>query len=602
MKINHIHKALIVISILLVCATVEAQWELENFPELEGFSAPDSLKSISLNEFGKLHSYYSPYWEVSTANAKIADVISLAALQQGVSKKDSTLVGWGYLYLGENINDMKLYRKALVFADESKASPLLGSIYSAFVSYYNLEGDNEKTLKYAILGHNSAKGTGSYVDIFNSSYLMHSINSRWGDKKEGVAGLISILEQIKSREFKNNVKLSNSIRKKFRQRLVYSIAVSSYEMGQIELSNQYLEVLYENALQENDKEYIDAYMALKGATLFREGKYTKALDYTNAYLYNSHPNEPYGISRSNIIRGLTLWEIDEKEEAMRSFHIADSIYQKNLHEYEELGEGYHKMISYYNEKGNAVKELEYVNKLLDFNEEITSNYLEIAPAIQRAYTIPKLLEDKEALIAKLDKSNTSKGILNTILLLISVVLVVIGAVFAHNNHRYRKRYDKLLKDFEEKRYPTLYKRSTAQKELKELDAAQINLISGGLEKFELDERFIDKEITLKVMAKEIGTNSSYLSKYINAVKGENYSHYIGNLRIAYAIDHLTRVPKWRTYTIEAIGNEVGFATARSFTTHFKRVTGLNVSYFLKRLIRQDEKTATITEAPIPQTE
>lgn len=140
----------------------------------------------------------------------------------------------------------------------------------------------------------------------------------------------------------------------------------------------------------------------------------------------------------------------------------------------------------------------------------------------------------------------------------------------------------------------------APKELKELEATHIELISKGLEDFETNERFIDKGITLKILANEIGTNSSYLSKYINAIKGENYSNYIGNLRVAYAIDHLTRVPKWRTYTIEAICNEAGFTTARSFTTHFKRVAGISVSYFLKRQKLEQASGGITTEVPVSQ--
>ena len=116
-----------------------------------------------------------------------------------------------------------------------------------------------------------------------------------------------------------------------------------------------------------------------------------------------------------------------------------------------------------------------------------------------------------------------------------------------------------------------------------MDEDQLAIIAKGLEEFERSRGYLDATITLKSVAQSIETNSSYLSKYINEIQGTNFSQYISALRIQYAIYKLQEDRTLRSYTIEAIASEVGFSNTRSFTNHFKRITGITVSYFIKRL-------------------
>jgi YesN/AraC family two-component response regulator len=116
-----------------------------------------------------------------------------------------------------------------------------------------------------------------------------------------------------------------------------------------------------------------------------------------------------------------------------------------------------------------------------------------------------------------------------------------------------------------------------------LDEKQLAIISKGLEDFEQSQGFLDASSTLKSVAQGMQTNSSYLSKYINEIKETNFSQYLSTLRIQYAIYKLQEDRTLRSYTIEAIASEVGFSNTRSFTNHFKRVTGISVSYFIKKL-------------------
>ena len=85
------------------------------------------------------------------------------------------------------------------------------------------------------------------------------------------------------------------------------------------------------------------------------------------------------------------------------------------------------------------------------------------------------------------------------------------------------------------------------------------------------------------MAKQFGTNSTYLSKVINLKKDKNFSQYINDLRIDYAIEQFEINTKFRKYTIKAIAGECGFKNAESFSKAFYKKWGIYPSYYLKQL-------------------
>ncbi|MCH3883479.1 helix-turn-helix domain-containing protein [Tenacibaculum aquimarinum] len=103
-----------------------------------------------------------------------------------------------------------------------------------------------------------------------------------------------------------------------------------------------------------------------------------------------------------------------------------------------------------------------------------------------------------------------------------------------------------------------------------------------LTNFETSNKFI-KTYSLNSLSKELKTNSTYLSKIINSTKGTNFSNYLNSLRIDYSIKKLQTDKLFRSYTIKAISEEVGFNTSQSFTKAFYKKTGIYPSFFIKSL-------------------
>lgn len=108
-------------------------------------------------------------------------------------------------------------------------------------------------------------------------------------------------------------------------------------------------------------------------------------------------------------------------------------------------------------------------------------------------------------------------------------------------------------------------------------------ISLKIKTFETNKEFIEPSISVGTLAKAFGTNSNYLSKIINHSKQKNFSNYINDLRIEYAMNKLKTDKTFRKYTIKAIANESGFNSAESFSSAFYKYAEIKPSFFIKNL-------------------
>lgn len=92
--------------------------------------------------------------------------------------------------------------------------------------------------------------------------------------------------------------------------------------------------------------------------------------------------------------------------------------------------------------------------------------------------------------------------------------------------------------------------------------------------------FLNKGYSIHDFAKETGISVRKLSTYLNKSEQYNYSDYINRFRIEYCLQKLNK-NDWQNLTLEAISIECGFHNRNSFTTAFKKSTGLNPSDYVK---------------------
>lgn len=92
-----------------------------------------------------------------------------------------------------------------------------------------------------------------------------------------------------------------------------------------------------------------------------------------------------------------------------------------------------------------------------------------------------------------------------------------------------------------------------------------------------EQLFLDKEVTLKSLAKILNTNRSNLSAWINTYAGVNFNQWINDFRINYMLERIHSGKK-----ISKLAEEAGFISSDSFYRNFKRKTNLTPTEYLKQ--------------------
>ena len=296
---------------------------------------------------------------------------------------------------------------------------------------------------------------------------------------------------------------------------------------------------------------------------------------------------------ADLYLGKSYHAIDEHEKSIFYFKKVDSFLQKTNNVTIELIETYQYLTDYYKGKEDREEQLHYINKFIKFDSVLDTNRQYLSKNIAKKYEVRELLLSKEKLINELSKDKTISRRNILFLLLLSLVLLLVAIYFLRRNLIYKKRFNAVFVEQHQKNNLTKKTHKGNADEIVSpipdigLPEEMIKAVLHKLEKFEKSKKFAKKNYTLSSLAKELHTNSSYLSKIINTTKSVNFSNYLNDLRIEYAIEKLTEDKLFRAYTIEAIANAVGFNKAQSFSTAFYKKTGIYPSYFIKQLKKQD---------------
>ena len=97
----------------------------------------------------------------------------------------------------------------------------------------------------------------------------------------------------------------------------------------------------------------------------------------------------------------------------------------------------------------------------------------------------------------------------------------------------------------------------------------------------IEKRYRDKNFSSKELAKELNTNTRYISAVINSRFNTNFSCLINEYRIKEAMHRMTD-KRYADMTIEEIGKMVGFANRQSFYASFYRMMKETPNDYRKR--------------------
>ncbi len=301
-------------------------------------------------------------------------------------------------------------------------------------------------------------------------------------------------------------------------------------------------------------------------------------------------NDPLNLAVCYYYKGENILQNEKNPVKARVyFEKVDEILLKAKKNSRDLRDNYIRLIEITKNQKDDKKQLYYLNRLIEIDNYFEKNNIVLSESINKNYDTPRLFAEKEKLISKIRQEKylfIGFGCL---------LFVVLGfSMFSlfktkKENRLFEERFKQLMQKPITEEKP-IEKEIIETTEIKEIKTKTIDLpieiateILKKLSQFENDKGYLQQNIKQTDFAKQLDSNSSYLSKTINHYKGKNFSQYLNDLRIDFAVKKIRSDKKFRKYTIKAISEEVGFSNPESFSKAFYSKTGLQPSYFIKKI-------------------
>lgn len=93
-------------------------------------------------------------------------------------------------------------------------------------------------------------------------------------------------------------------------------------------------------------------------------------------------------------------------------------------------------------------------------------------------------------------------------------------------------------------------------------------------------RFLSKDLSIEFVTKEVKSNRDYVSKAVNMCTGMDFTTWINNLRIDYAIAAIHKDP---TLDLGTLSEQCGFKSYATFNRNFKRYKGVTPRAFIANI-------------------
>ncbi|MFC4163880.1 helix-turn-helix domain-containing protein [Epilithonimonas zeae] len=272
--------------------------------------------------------------------------------------------------------------------------------------------------------------------------------------------------------------------------------------------------------------------------------------------------------------------------AVRYFEKVDSIFTKTSFILPELRICYEDLINYNHRQKDFRNELYYTKQLLKVDSILGKNFSYLSPKIHRQYDKQSLLKMKEELEQK--ANNRTVIALLTVLLSFSIILILVLKYRKEKfiASKYRLLYEKLNRGESEKQIKHLEKPEIGEHKKSILKPELLDVIAEKIQFFEQHKIFLQKGITLSVLAQKLDTNTYYLSSFINETFNMNFSQYLNHLRINYITELLFNDKRFLNYTVEALAEECGMASRQSFSDIFFEINGIRPADFIKNRLQQ----------------
>ena len=503
-------------------------------------------------------------------------------------------------------NNFKYSDSALIVGQKSKNKKLLSYAYLNRGTLYMDEEKYNKALDDIFLANKYSKDLGDEYTYNKTKYYIAQNKIYLGLYEDANTELKSCTQY-----FKDNLNATNSLGNNYPMYYLYSLMSyidTNTKIGKQNLNADLLKEAYSYIDKNNLQVYKPYFVSSEGTDAFYKKDYKTAIKKLTQSLLSYNDQWPHHTDIYYL--GLSFWHSGRKKVAIKYLEEIDNEYNKTKKLNPNFRTAYEILIKYNDSIGNTEKQLEYINKLMALDKSYEKNYKYLYTRINKEYDNQKLIEEKN----KIEKSLKTQKITNVFLFLIS--LLVIGLIvlrYRKLQKTYKARFEEIiaqseLKKHDDKKITQKHALLTKEQENKEdsqiipkvniteasfdynfynkipgLNPIFIENILNQLEEFENDNKFLDTQISQRLLSENFSTNATYLSKIINVYKGKTFNIYINDLRLDYIIEFLKNDVKYLNMDVKELARLSGFSNTENFSDNFQRKFKIKPSYFIKMM-------------------
>ncbi len=534
----------------------------------------DSLQNKTYKELSTL--FYKNKNKKDTLKAKYYAQVYLLKAKQ---KNDTIETANGFLLFSRlsNLNLQLKYCDSIINLTKKlnhQRFPTMGYFRKGLYLFHNKKF--KRSLDLHLEAYNHARKNNQDL-AYRINHNIGILRVRLGDHKKALEVFKSSYKFSLNNDHKNTdninyLKTIFSLSNQFRRNHILDSAMYYCKLGikeSIHLNNSIYHdfLLTKGILDFNNQHYVNAILNITKAKEFYEKNKGNNPNLAFAYFY----------------KGKIQLDQNKTSKAIKNFKKVDSIFELQQDIHPEIKGGYKFIIDFYKKKGNKDVQLKYIEKLIKVDSVLDNNYKYINKKINKEYDTPLLLSEKQKLINELHNKQQWSFYQKTFLV---TIIIIIGGLLIYNFRKkvaYKQKFNLLIQESSSSNIKNTAKPTSINAENIGLSQQLVDKILLDLDVFVKNKDYLNKNITIIELAKKLGTNAKYLSKVINAYKQKNFTNYINDLRVNYAINKLKDDKQFRNYTIKAISEEVGYKKAESFSKAFNKKTGINPSYFIKQL-------------------
>lgn len=541
----------------------------------------DSIKKLydasSIKDYQKSIPFLERIYKLSTAQKDTVNIL----LSMHIIGRKSQFISENYRALEIFNKELKIFQSIQSDSVKKAVTKDAGKYLNEIEIYLQLGnslaalGNNKTALEYYYKGYEITK---QQNDEFYLAVIPILIGNMEKTAKNFKKSIIFYKQGIEALE--NSTKI-DSLNANYNLSLVYASISDAYlSLDKIDSSKIMLAISERKGVNDfTPLNYIDTEHQ-KAKILIAEEKYKDALLQLKrvkklAEAYNPKAPDQYYYRQMSLVYN----KLQQLDSAIIVLEKGLNVTKQNTKEF-YLTEDYKSLAKLYKKAGNLEKSNKYYEKYVLNQAALDKSKQEIINTFHNK-ELEDLTQEKEK-----QQKTTSYIVLGCIFIIGFLLLYLFS--LSKKRKKEQQNFETLLSKVSSSEKTKETKIVDTKEELKENKISDITeettqQILSGLQKLEEQEYYLKQECNSYNVAKKIKTNTSYLSKVINAKFDKNFNTYINDLRINYALIKLKEDTRFRSYSIKSIAEELGYKSADSFSKYFKFRTGLQPSVYIKKL-------------------